>query len=62
MKYTHKYCKGLTIEIISPTKKGFKVKQIELFTGWSDRKLRTPKVKTAFYSNNEIKELFNKTI
>lgn len=56
--YKHKHQKGLTIEPLSTTKTGYKVRQTELYTGWTDKKLRTPKVKIAYYSHAEIKELF----
>ena len=54
----HKHIEGLSIEILSETNKGYKVKQTELFAGWSGRKLRIPKVKICFYSGTEIKNLF----
>lgn len=57
---THKHIKGLSIELISPTAKGYKVRQTELYNYSGTKKLRRPKIKTAFYSDAEIKELFNK--
>lgn len=57
-QYTHKHAKGLTIVLISPTAKGWKVRQTEIFNGWTDRKLRRPKTKIAFFSDAELKELF----
>tara|TARA_Y100001973_G_C5182830_1_gene325939 strand:+ start:449 stop:775 length:327 start_codon:yes stop_codon:yes gene_type:complete len=59
MKYKHKHIKGLSIELIAPTKKGYKVRQTEMFMPWSDKKLRKPKIKTAFYSDAELKDLFD---
>ncbi len=59
MQYKHKHIKGLSIELIAPTKKGYKVRQTELFMPWTDKKLRKPKIKIAFYSDSELKELFN---
>ena len=55
---THKHCKGLTIKILAETKKGYKVEQTELYQSWDDKKLRKPKVKQAYFSNAEIKDLF----
>ena len=60
MRYKHKYIKGLSIELISTTKKGYKVLQTELYNISGSKKLRTPKVKTAYFSDSEIKDLFNK--
>lgn len=40
----------LTCEIISATQRGYKVKQTETFT----RKGKKPKVKTAFYDNQDF--------
>lgn len=55
----HKHINGLTIELVSPTKHGWKVTQTEIYQPWGSRKLRKPKVKTTFYSNAELKELFH---
>lgn len=60
MRYKHKYIKGLSIELIKPTKKGYKVLQTELYNISGSKKLRIAKVKTAFFSDSEIKDLFNK--
>ena len=54
----HKHQDGLTITLVSPTNKGWKVKQRETHQGWSGKKLRKPKEKTAFFSDSEIKDLF----
>jgi hypothetical protein len=58
MVYSHKHIKGLTIELLEPTKKGYKVRQTSLYQPWGNAKLRKPKVKIAFYSDEEIKDLF----
>jgi hypothetical protein len=62
LTYKHKHCKGLTVEIIGETNKGYKVRQTELFKPWSNTKLRKPKVKTAYYSLAEFSELFEENI
>lgn len=56
----HKHIDGLTIELLEPTSKGWKVKQTEIYDSWTDRKLRKPKSKIRFFSNKEIEELFKK--
>lgn len=58
MGLIHKHIDGLSIEIIGQTDKGYKVVQTELFSPWTNRRLKKAKVKTAFYSREEIKELF----
>jgi len=57
-KMKHRHIDGLSIELLSETSKGWKVRQTELYAPWGSRKLRKPKVKTAFYSDAEISELF----
>jgi len=59
MRYKHKHIKGLSIELIAPTKKGYKVLQTELYNTSGIVKLRTPKVKTAYFYDSEIKDLFD---
>ena len=54
MRYKHKYIKGLSIELIAPTKKGYKVLQTELYNTSGIVKLRTPKIKTAYFYDSEI--------
>lgn len=54
----HKHSKGLTIKLLSPTNNGWKVEQTELYKGFNDKKLRTPKVKNASYSDADLKDLF----
>lgn len=56
--YKHKFTRGISITLINPTKKGFKCEQTELYQAWGDKKLRTPKVKTVYYTNSELAELF----
>lgn len=56
----HRYSKGITIELIQPTAKGWKVKQTEMYSGWGDKQLRTPKVRTMFYSTDELNNLFER--
>ncbi|KKN20203.1 hypothetical protein LCGC14_0937840 [marine sediment metagenome] len=53
----HKHIEGLSIELQTPTNKGWKVKKTEIFA--PGRKLRTPKTKVAYYTNSELKELFS---
>jgi hypothetical protein len=56
--FKHKHINGLTIKLLEPTNKGWKVEQTELFKGYNDTKLRTPKVKINFFSSAELKDLF----
>ena len=60
MGYKHKYIKGLSIELIAPTKKGYKVLQTELYNTSGIVKLRTPKIKTSYFYDSEIKDFFVK--
>lgn len=53
----HKHLEYVTIELIEPTSKGWKVKQIETHSV-RGRKLSTPKEKVAYFSKEEIKDLF----
>jgi len=53
----HKHNQNITIELIEPTKKGWKVKQIETHS-IKGKKLSTPKEKIAYFSKEEIKDLF----
>jgi hypothetical protein len=53
----HKHNEHITIQLIEPTNKGWKVKQIETHS-ISGKKLSTPKEKVAYFSKDEIKELF----
>ena len=53
----HKHYDYITIELIEPTNKGWKVKQIETHTSYG-KKLSKPKEKIAYYSKDEIKDLF----
>jgi hypothetical protein len=57
----HKHLTNVTIELIEPTSKGWKVKQIETHSV-GGRKLSTPKEKVAYYSKAEIKDLFESTM
>lgn len=57
-KLKHKHQKGLTIKLLSATKKGWKVEQTELYKGWSDTKLKSPKIKKTSFSDDELSELF----
>tara|TARA_R110000824_G_scaffold10203_3_gene45187 strand:+ start:441 stop:650 length:210 start_codon:yes stop_codon:yes gene_type:complete len=59
MKYKHKHIKGLSIELLTPTNKGYKVRQTELYNISETRKLRKSKVITTYYSDSEIKDLFD---
>jgi len=56
--YKHKHIAGLTIELKEPTSKGHKVKQTETHNPGGTKKLRNPKSKTAYFSSEEIEELF----
>jgi hypothetical protein len=60
-KYIHKYYDYISIELIEPTAKGWKVKQTETISP-SGKKLRTPKEKTAFFRSDEIRDLFTPTM
>ena len=53
----HKHNENITIELIEPTNKGWKVKQIETHS-IRGRKLSAPKEKVTYFSKEEIKELF----
>ena len=53
----HKHNENITIELIEPTSKGWKVKQIETHS-IGDKKLSTPKEKIAYFSKDELKDLF----
>jgi len=53
----HKHNQNITIELIEPTNKGWKVKQIETHS-IKGKKLSTPKEKIAYFSKEEIKDLF----
>jgi len=53
----HKHLEYVSIELIEPTSKGWKVKQIETHSV-RGRKLSTPKEKVAYFSKEEIKDLF----
>ncbi len=53
----HKHNENITIELIEPTSKGWKVKQIETHS-IGGKKLSTPKEKIAYFSKDEIKDLF----
>lgn len=57
----HKHLEYVTIELIEPTSKGWKVKQIETHSV-GGRKLSTPKEKVAYFSKEEIKDLFEPTM
>jgi hypothetical protein len=54
----HKYNQNITIELIEPTNKGWKVKQIETHSV-SGKKLSKPKEKVAYFTKDEIKDLFD---
>jgi len=54
----HKHIDGLTVTLVSPTDKGWKVKQRETHQSWGDAKLKTPKEKTAFFSTADLNSLF----
>lgn len=55
--FKHKHYDYITIELIEPTSKGWKVMQTETANS-SGKKLRTPKQKTAFFSKADINDLF----
>jgi hypothetical protein len=57
----HKHLEHVTIELLEPTSKGWKVKQIETHS-IGGRKLSTPKEKVAYFSKEEIKDLFEPTM
>jgi hypothetical protein len=57
----HKYNEHITIELIEPTNKGWKVKQIETHSV-GGRKLSTPKEKVAYFSKEELSDLFEPTM
>jgi hypothetical protein len=57
----HKHNEYITIELIEPTNKGWKVKQIETHSV-RGRKLSTPKEKVAYFSKEEISDLFEPTM
>jgi hypothetical protein len=57
----HKHYDYITIELIEPTNKGWKVKQIETHSNLG-KKLSKPKEKIAFFTKDEIKELFQPTM
>tara|TARA_R110002020_G_scaffold248760_2_gene462770 strand:+ start:39 stop:251 length:213 start_codon:yes stop_codon:yes gene_type:complete len=59
MRYKHKYIKGLSIELIGPTKKGYKVLQTELYNISGTKKLRKPKVITTYIYEVDLLD-FNK--
>jgi len=50
----HKHTDGISIELVSPTKRGWKVKQSDSFAP-NGRKLRKPKVTTQFYDSGNLK-------
>jgi hypothetical protein len=52
----HNYYPFISIELLEATNKGWKVKQTE--TEYLGKKLKTPKIKIAFYSSSEIYQLF----
>ena len=54
-KYKHKHIEGLTIELLEPTNKGWKVRQTELYQPWGNKKLRTPKVTITYYRDQDIR-------
>ena len=53
----HKHLENVTIQLIEPTNKGWKVKQIETHS-INGRKLSIPKEKVAYFSKEEIRDLF----
>ena len=53
----HKHYDYITIQLIEPTNKGWKVKQIETHSTLG-KKLSKPKEKIAYFSKDEIKDLF----
>jgi hypothetical protein len=55
----HKYYGYITIELIEPTNKGWKVKQIETHTS-SGKKLAKPKETIQYYRKDELRDLFDK--
>jgi hypothetical protein len=57
----HKHNEHITIELIEPTNKGWKVKQIETHSV-RGRKLSTPKEKVAYFSKEELSDLFEPTM
>jgi hypothetical protein len=57
----HKHYDYITIELIEPTNKGWKVKQIETHSTLG-KKLSKPKEKIAYFTKDEIKELFQPTM
>jgi hypothetical protein len=57
----HKHNEHITIELIEPTNKGWKVKQIETHSV-GGRKLSTPKEKVAYFSKEELSDLFEPTM
>lgn len=57
----HKHNEHITIELIEPTNKGWKVKQIETHSV-GGRKLSTPKEKVAYFSKEELTDLFEPTM
>jgi hypothetical protein len=59
--YKHKHLKGLSIELVDTTSKGWKVRQTEEYNVKGDKKLRTPKSIITYFSSSEIKELFKKS-
>jgi hypothetical protein len=59
--YKHKHLKGLYIELVDTTSKGWKVRQTEEYNVKGDKKLTTPKSKIAYFSSSEINELFKKS-
>ena len=56
--WKHRHTKGITAEILERTKNSFKVKQTEEYEAWGDDKLKTPKVKTEVYKQQEFIDLF----
>ena len=56
MRYKNKYIKGLSIELIEPTKKGYKVLQTELYNISGTRKLRKPKVITTYICKVDLRD------
>lgn len=55
----HKFDKTISIQLIEPTSKGWKVKQYNSHSP-SGKKLSKPKETTQYFSKDEIKQLFNK--
>jgi len=57
----HKHYDYISIELIEPTNKGWKVKQIETHTS-QGKKLSKPKEKISYFSKDEIRDLFEPTM